>query len=783
MTVRTRRVTYEDALAALDGREVRDGSAQARCPLPSHGRGKGDRTPSLTLDRDDAAGGFVVCCHGGCDQRELFRAVIDLAGNGSGPALKRRMEHVAHYDYLPAPGVDEPVLRKVRLEDGQGNKDFYWKRLIDGRWVNRAGGFKRLYRLPDLIESLAAGQRVLVVEGEKDADTLNARGLVATSPPDGGSKGAVGRKWRAPWNEYLRGADVALIADADDAGRHLMNHVADQLAGVAATVRVLELPRPDGSAAPQKYDVSDWFRDGGTTDQLAALIEQTPAGGRLAIADPLPSAPAARVSVGAAGAADDDAGEPHTKRESQADRLVRLALAAGAELWHDADGVAYMTLPQDERREHHRLRTKAVRAWLAHRMYAAEVKAPGGDALQSALAVLEGMAVYDGDEHTAAVRVAGDDHGIWLDLGRPDWSAVRVTADGWQVVAQPSVRFIRSRGLAPLPVPERGGDLGRLWDFLNVSEDDRALVLAFLAAALRPTGPYAVLIFSGEQGSAKSTATRIARALVDPNTAALRTRPRDERDLAIACANGHVLALDNLSGLAAWLSDALCRVATGAAFATRKLHTDGEEALFCFQKPVIVNGITAPADRPDLLDRAMQVELLPIGEAERRTEREMYDAFAAEHPRLLGCLLDAVACALRRLPSVELDRKPRMADFAMWAEAASPALGLAPGAVLDRFDQQRDDALANAVEAFATGPLLLSLLDGAGGFTGTAGELLAALDDLRGDRRIRGWPSTPKAMGDELRRMAPALRAVGWHHRYQRTGNRREHHLSEQEGD
>ena len=71
---------------------------------------------------------------------------------------------------------------------------------------------------------------------------------------------------------------------------------------------------------------------------------------------------------------------------------------------------------------------------------------------------------------------------------------------------------------------------------------------------------------SGEQGSAKSTFSAVLRSLLDPNTAPLRALPREDRDLFIAANNGHVLTFDNVSGLRGWLSDTLCRLATGGGF-------------------------------------------------------------------------------------------------------------------------------------------------------------------------------------------------------------------------
>jgi hypothetical protein len=160
--------------------------------------------------------------------------------------------------------------------------------------------------------------------------------------------------------------------------------------------------------------------------------------------------------------------------------------------------------------------------------------------------------------------------------------------------------------------------------FLNVRSDVHfVLAIAWLVAALRHCGPYPVLVVSGEQGSAKSTFSTILRALVDPNTAPLRALPRENRDLFIAASNGHVLIFDNVSGLPYWISDTLCRLATGGGFAVRQLYTDQDEVLFDACRPMILNGIEDIVARPDLADRAIFLTLEPIPEEQRRPEQEL----------------------------------------------------------------------------------------------------------------------------------------------------------------
>src|SRR5207253_279153 len=153
------------------------------------------------------------------------------------------------------------------------------------------------------------------------------------------------------------------------------------------------------------------------------------------------------------------------------------------------------------------------------------------------------------------------------------------------------VRFRRTRGMLPLPIPEPGGRLDTLRDFVNADDDGWTLATAWLVGTLRPDRPFPVLGIHGEQGSGKSTQARMLRGLVDPNVADLRSCPRKEHDLVLAAVNGWIVGLDNVSRLPDWLSDALCRLSTGAGFGTRQLYTDADESLFAAKRPILLNGI------------------------------------------------------------------------------------------------------------------------------------------------------------------------------------------------
>jgi len=239
---------------------------------------------------------------------------------------------------------------------------------------------------------------------------------------------------------------------------------------------------------------------------------------------------------------------------SQATRLLEL-LTDDIELFHTTEGVGYATIAVSAHHETWPVGSTHFREWLAHRFYQVEKSAPNNWALQDALTVISAKAKYDGHELPVFTRVAESNGNIYLDLGDPDWRAVEVTPSGWNIVSHPPVRFLRSNGMLALPAPVPGAHIRSLKQFVNVKEEDFVLLVGWLIAALRPSGPYLMLALFGEQGSAKSTTARVLRALVDPFKAPIRTLPQNERDLMISARRSHILAFDNISHLNPWLSD------------------------------------------------------------------------------------------------------------------------------------------------------------------------------------------------------------------------------------
>ena len=188
-----------------------------------------DRNASLSVTNGD--GRVLLHCHAGCSQ-EAVVAALDL-GMGDLFDEPRRQDGrppvVDTYDYVDEEG--RPLFRVLRFAD----KSFRQQRYASGRWEWGLKDTRRvLFRLPQIISAVREGRRVFVCEGEKDVLALERAGQVATCNAMGAGK------WRAEYSEHLRGAQVAIVCDRDEAGYAHAAAVARALRGIAQSVRVLE---------------------------------------------------------------------------------------------------------------------------------------------------------------------------------------------------------------------------------------------------------------------------------------------------------------------------------------------------------------------------------------------------------------------------------------------------------------------------------------------------------------------------------------------------------------
>jgi len=397
---------------------------------------------------------------------------------------------------------------------------------------------------------------------------------------------------------------------------------------------------------------------------------------------------------------------------------------------------------------------------------------------------LRAEAREEGKAYEAFLRVAQEGDALYLDLANPAGNVIEITADGWRPIDRPPVRFIQGAGRA-LPMPEKGGKVRDLRDFINIDankERDLMILVAWLVAAFRPGCSFPILVLTGEAGSAKTTTSKMLKSLVDPSQAMGRGLPKTEDDLLVSARSNHVLAADNLSGMTAEMADAICRVSTGGGIAKRKLYEDGTEYVIEAQRPVIIAAINTPTNRQDFLSRALLVQLQPIpeGSEKRKLEKRLWKDFEHAHPKLLGALLDGVVMGLRNADALEKEVKiyPRMADFALFAAAAMPAWGWKSESFLECYAEMREGLVADAGQSDAVLAAIVEWLrsikpeviqgNEVRRFQGTTTELLSILNMFKLNdvedknwRQENRWPAAANQLSRRLRTGASGLRAMG----------------------
>jgi hypothetical protein len=647
----------------------------------------------------------------------------------------------------------------VNKKDGLKEKDYrpFFRRSGDVFLVGAALAPRPLYGLDVLAKRPDAP--VLIVEGEKTADAaavLFPGFVVVTS--SGGNCGA----GSADWTPLVGRASVTIWPDNDKAGFEYAKRIAKLLPGAG----VVSLPE---SLCP-KWDVADELPSELTPADLLRLIEKAPVSDTKAKAgENVLKFPGGQknkrlfesLTKAIPGFADLP-GVSETLAGSGASQAdILLEVVKDADLFHADDDATFADVKVDGHREIYRVPSAQFRSWLTHCYYRKEKRGPGGTALETALNTIVAKARFEGPQRPVYRRVASHDKRIYIDLCDALWRVIEIDRKGWRIVEDPPVRFIRSASALPLPVPERGGDINELKAFLNVRDRDSFILAAsYIMAGLRPSGPYPILVLTGREGSAKSTFARIVRGLIDPNRAPIRALPREEADLFISANNSHMLAYDNVSSLADWQSDALCRISTGGAYAKRALYKDSDETIIDACQPISLNGIEDFVAKPDLADRSI---FMPLEFLENFTPEEAFWAgFERARPKILGVLLDAMSHGLRELPNLRLDWYPRLADFAIWGTACGGAVWEA-GGFLRAYKRNRNQAAETVLDANLVGSAVMKFMEGKDAWEGTATDLLAQLNKLVSEReqKEKGWPKRANRLSNLLRTVAGTLAKVG----------------------
>lgn len=457
-------------------------------------------------------------------------------------------------------------------------------------------------------------------------------------------------------------------------------------------------------------------------------------------------------------------------RRSQADDLVDIGRSC--ELFTDSFDGAMVVLRVESHAEVWPLHSRHFDTWLRQQYWRTLGKTPGGDAVRSALGVLEGLARFEGAEHELNNRVARVEGQIYYDLADTDWSRVVIGPDGWTVEGGDSPLFRRFAHQKRQVLPERGGDVWRIFDFLNVTERHRLLLLCWLIAGFIPDIPHPILDFYGEKGAGKTIGGRVLRRLLDPSAAESLAFPTDKRELVQQLSHHYAPIYDNLDNLPPLISDIFCRAVTGEAFSKRELFSDDDDVIYAYVRVLLLNGINVAPQRPDLLDRSILIGLERISGVMRREEKQLWKDFELARPSILGGIFDALVVALRVVDNLRLPELERMADFNRYGAAIAFALGREPDEFVEAYSENIRQQSREAVEANLVGGVILAFMSSRESWTGTPTALLQSLESTGYEAGLlqrsatgrisnRGWPGAAHILTRRLAEIHSNLRDQG----------------------
>lgn len=462
-----------------------------------------------------------------------------------------------------------------------------------------------------------------------------------------------------------------------------------------------------------------------------------------------------------------------------AERLLSYITEKNCQLFHDQYGMPFARIKVDSHWEVCALNSTQFTLWLRHIFWQREGKTLYGDGFKKAFYTLESKALFECEKIVLANRATRYDDAIWYDLCDETHRAVKITSEGWKVIEEPPILFRRYKHQQEVPEPDSSGKVADIIQFLGNTRDDeqKFLLLISILSCFIPDIPRPLLCISGEKGSSKSTLSRMLRRIVDPAKPMLLTLPSDRSELAQQLSHHYFPFYDNISYISGSVSDSLCRAVTGDGFSKRQLYTDDEDVIFEYRRCIGLNGINVVVQRPDLLDRSILIDLLPVRKEERLTEEQVWQEFDDALPKILGFIFNTVSVSLREKPKVTVDELPRMADFAMWGCAIARGMGVLQDEFLKAYTANIAQQNAEAVHGNPLASAVFVFMEDREEFEDTPSALLDELQNVAFDEKIdmraSAWPKGPQVLLRRLKEVQANLQAVGIQIRYGQVTNGR----------
>ncbi len=439
----------------------------------------------------------------------------------------------------------------------------------------------------------------------------------------------------------------------------------------------------------------------------------------------------------------------------------------------------YGIVEVDGHKESINLNSNQAISWLKVRYYEDSEKFHGHEMYENVVSLIRDQASFSKDVEPIPIskRIFSDNESIYIDLVSPDWKLVKITEYETSIVQHGIDTPIFSRGKSQSRMPEpnfeyAGNPLDEFCKLARMENEPvfkEHLISMFLAHIPTP-----IIVIIGQEDSAKSDRSALIKMLVDPSGDKLDEQlgqfGRNDDDLNVRFSNNYMAVFDNLSDITGEQSDSLCKAVTGASYSKRQNYSDADEIVLKFQRKIVLNGISVNIEHSDLARRSIHYFTERIPAEEKLTRSQVMDRFKEILPDLYGQIFFVLSEAIQHYEIVSKATKtiPGMAEFAIWGECISRALGNDE----DQFLKNYDAKLEHNSDLLNENNCIISFLEhtfkgqNEAEITNQNGKWFSLLESYAVsegiDKKSRNYPKSSAQLKSWINRSRPLLHQHHW---------------------
>jgi len=369
-------------------------------------------------------------------------------------------------------------------------------------------------------------------------------------------------------------------------------------------------------------------------------------------------------------------------------------------------------------------------------------------------------------------RIAMINNSIYYDLKTNDWKLVEISQNKVEIVEMnlQTPLFERKqhqREQVEYVIMSEKDSLGELVELLRIQPQFQQIFKIHVISMFLGDVPVPIMVTKGEQGSLKTTITKAVKRIVDPSGEEISSIPPKRDDLVLLLNNRFVPNFDNVSFISPTNSDILCRAVTGDGLSKRKLYSDSTEVIYSYKRKIILNGISFGMNRSDLMERCIVYETKAPSTLERMTEEEFDERFYALLPSLLGQIFTVLSKVLEMHKDVksQIKEKPRMADFAVYGECISRALGYDDFSFIEDYAKKLEQSSIGMIEDHQLADAISKIMESNEKYEDTVQNFFERARQIvmeSGKELGKDFPAASNKVQSKVDRIKPNLRILGF---------------------